>query len=179
MSAAIKTGNKDQKKILLSTAVFASITESKEAKKQDWKTWFGNGWIDIATPMAYYTDASDVLTNVTAMILSAGNICYYYTGLASSYSGLPAWQNKEQIEASYLAGANGYTIFCSTQIIGHEDVQEVLLAVSTAPRRPPARDRWKRSLPGYFDHIHRTAPTGCTNRRGVTDEQYAPLSGKS
>ena len=134
----IKTEIKDTQKIVLSTSVFASLTESLGAKKQDWKTWFSNGWIDIATPMAYYTAASDVLSNVTAMIQTAGNNCYYYSGLASSYSGLPAWQNKEQIEASYLAGANGYVIFCSTQIIGHEDVQEVLMAGvnSTTAIRP-------------------------------------------
>ena len=174
----IKTEIKDQKKILLSTAVFASITESKEAKKQDWKTWFGNGWIDIATPMAYYTDASDVLTNVTAMILSAGNICYYYTGLASSYSGLPAWQNKEQIEASYLAGANGYTIFCSTQIIGHEDVQEVLLAgVNSAPGVRP-HDTVEKVLGGYFDRILDRADRLYKPAGGMTDEQYAQLAAK-
>ncbi len=123
----IKTEIKDTKNILLSTSVFASITESKQAKKQDWQTWFRNGWIDISTPMAYYTDSTDVLKNVQDMILFAGNNCYYYSGLASSFSGLPAWHNTLQTEASYNAGANGYVIFCSIQIIGHTDVQEVLL----------------------------------------------------
>ena len=104
------------------------MTESTNAKKQDWRTWFLNGWIDLATPMAYYNDATDVNARVKDMILMAGNNCLYYTGIASSYSGLPAWQNKEHIEASYNAGANGYVIFCSTQIIGHEDVQHALVS---------------------------------------------------
>ncbi|MBO5715029.1 MAG: family 10 glycosylhydrolase [Clostridia bacterium] len=122
----IKNEVKDTNGVMLSTAVFASLTESTDAKKQDWRTWFLNGWIDLATPMAYYNDATDVNARVKDMILMAGNNCLYYTGIASSYSGLPAWQNKEHIEASYNAGANGYVIFCSTQIIGHEDVQNAL-----------------------------------------------------
>lgn len=112
--------------IMLSTSVFASIQESYYNKKQDWQTWFNNGWIDIATPMAYYNNTVDVNKNVQNMILMGGNNCMYYAGLASSYSGLPAWQNKEFVEASYSAGASGYVIFCSTQIIGHEDVQAAL-----------------------------------------------------
>lgn len=112
--------------IMLSTSVFASLEESSQAKKQDWRRWFNNGWIDIATPMAYYTNTVDVNQKVQEMILMGGNNCMYYTGIASSYSGLPAWQNKEFVEASYNAGASGYVIFCSTQIIGHEDVQLAL-----------------------------------------------------
>lgn len=122
----IKTEIKDVNKIMLSTAVFSSITESQNNKKQDWKKWFSNGWIDIATPMAYYNASADVLTNVNTMIQAAGNNCYYYAGLASSFSGLPAYRNTDQIEAAYSAGANGYVIFCSTQIMGHDDVQQVL-----------------------------------------------------
>ena len=174
----IKTEVKETKHILLSTAVFASITESMNMKKQDWKTWFSNGWIDIATPMAYYTDASDVLKNVTAMIQSAGNICYYYSGLASSYSGLPAWQNKEQVEASYLAGANGYVIFCSTQIIGHEDVQEVLMAGinSTGAVRP--HDSLNVVLEGYFNAILDRAERIYIPAGGMTQDQYDQLEAK-
>ena len=122
----IKTEIKDERGIILSTSVFASLQESTNAKKQDWQTWYLNGWIDLATPMAYYTNSTDVLKRVNDMILMGGNNCLYYTGIASSYSGLPAWQNKEHIEASYQAGASGYVIFCSTQIIGHEDVQNAL-----------------------------------------------------
>ncbi len=122
----IKNEVKEPNDVMLSTAVFASLQESFGAKKQDWQTWFMNGWIDIATPMAYYNNESDVNLRVKDMILMSGNKCMYYTGLASSYSGLPAWQNKEHIEASYNAGANGYVIFCSTQIIGHDDVQNAL-----------------------------------------------------
>lgn len=122
----IKNEVKIPNEILLSTSVFASLEESYNSKKQDWKTWFANGWIDIATPMAYYTEAVDVQKRVKDMIGMAGNNCVYYTGIASSYSGLPAWQNKEHIEASYNAGANGYVVFCSTQIVGHTDVQIAL-----------------------------------------------------
>ena len=123
----IKNEVKEVNDIMLSTSVFASLSESTNAKKADWKTWYVNGWIDLATPMAYYTDSTDVLARVKDMILMGGNNCLYYTGIASSYSGLPAWHNKEHIEASYMAGASGYVVFCSTQIIGHEDVQQALM----------------------------------------------------
>lgn len=174
----IKNEVKDTNGILLSTSVFASVTESLQQKKQDWKTWFANGWIDIATPMAYYSDASDVLKNVTAMIQSAGNTCYYYAGLASSYSGLPAWQNKEHIEAAYLAGANGYVIFCSNQILGHEDVQEVLLAGvnSTAAIRP--HDSLDKVLEGYFGAILDRAQRLYIPAGGMTEQQYNELKAK-
>lgn len=122
----IKDEVKKPNGIMLSTSVFASLEESYNAKKQDWRTWFNNGWIDIATPMAYYNASTDVQQRVKEMILMGGNNCMYYTGIASSYSGLPAWQNKEHIEASYIGGASGYVVFCSTQIIGHDDVQNAL-----------------------------------------------------
>ena len=76
--------------------------------------------------MAYYTSSSAVNTNVKTMISNGGNKCLYYTGLASSYSGLAATENKAFIEASYNAGACGYVIFSAAQIIGHTDVQDVL-----------------------------------------------------
>ena len=119
----IKNEVKNSRDIILSTAVFASLNESLNSKKADWQKWYQNGWIDIATPMAYYSTANSVQTNVKNMIDIGGNNCLYYTGLASSYSGYPAWYNKEFIEASYKAGASGYVIFASQQIIGHPDVQ--------------------------------------------------------
>ena len=122
----IKSEVKDKNGIVLSTAVFASLSESVNTKKADWQSWFNNGWIDIATPMAYYYSASSVESNVKNMITLGGNNCLYYTGLASSYSGLPAWQNKEFIEASYDAGAQGFVIFSSAQILGSTDVQGAL-----------------------------------------------------
>lgn len=122
----IKTEVKEPNGIVLSTAVFASLSDSLDNKKQDWKTWFNNGWIEIATPMAYYTTSSAVNSNVKTMIKNGGEKCLYYTGIASSYSGLPAKENKAFIEASYSAGACGYVIFSGAQIVGHTDVQDVL-----------------------------------------------------
>ncbi len=175
----IKTEVKDTKDILLSTSVFASITESKQAKKQDWQTWFKNGWIDIATPMAYYTDSTDVLKNVSDMILFAGNNCYYYTGLASSFSGLPAWQNSPQIEASYNAGANGYVIFCSTQIIGHTDVQEVLSSGANSIKNAVLPHATVTEvLKGYFDTILDRADRIYIPNNGMTADQKTALNAK-
>ena len=171
----IKTEIKDERGIILSTSVFASLQESTNAKKQDWQTWYLNGWIDLATPMAYYTNSADVLKRVNDMILMGGNNCLYYTGIASSYSGLPAWQNKEHIEASYQAGASGYVIFCSTQIIGHEDVQNALVSGvnskwAVLPHAPIADllAATKADLLSKADRIY--IPAG-----GMTAEQKAAL----
>ena len=171
----IKTEIKDERGIILSTSVFASLQESTNAKKQDWQTWYLNGWIDLATPMAYYTNSTDVLKRVNDMILMGGNNCLYYTGIASSYSGLPAWQNKEHIEASYQAGASGYVIFCSTQIIGHEDVQSALKSGvnskwAVLPHAPIADllAATKADLASKADRIY--IPAG-----GMTAEQKAAL----
>ncbi|MBQ3014907.1 MAG: family 10 glycosylhydrolase [Clostridia bacterium] len=171
----IKTEIKDERGIILSTSVFASLQESTNAKKQDWQTWYLNGWIDLATPMAYYTNSTDVLKRVNDMILMGGNNCLYYTGIASSYSGLPAWQNKEHIEASYQAGASGYVIFCSTQIIGHEDVQNALKSGvnskwAVLPHAPIADllAATKADLASKADRIY--IPAG-----GMTAEQKAAL----
>lgn len=111
---------------VLSTAVFSSVSDSYDKKKQDWQTWFKNGWIDIATPMAYLDTAAQVKTAVQTMKNLAGDKCYYYTGLASSYRKFPAYENVNQIQASYDGGADGYTIFCATQVLGMEDVQKML-----------------------------------------------------
>ena len=171
----IKTEIKDERGVILSTSVFASLQESTNSKKQDWQTWYLNGWIDLATPMAYYTNSTDVLKRVSDMILMGGNNCLYYTGIASSYSGLPAWQNKEHIEASYQAGANGYVIFCSTQIIGHEDVQNALKSGvnskwATLPHAPIADilAATKADLASKADRIY--IPAG-----GMTEDQKAAL----
>lgn len=112
--------------LTLSTAVFSSLDESVGKKKQDWKTWFENGWIDVATPMAYLDTPSQIQNAVQNMIAVAGENSYYYTGLASSYRGFPAYHNVTQIQASYDGGANGYAIFCATQVLGMSDVQQML-----------------------------------------------------
>lgn len=174
----IKEEVKDVKHIQLSTAVFASIIDSLDFKKQDWKTWISNGWIDIATPMAYYTDSSDVLKNVSFMVQSAGDNSFYYAGLASSYSGLPAYRGSEQIDASYKGGASGYVIFCSTQIVGHEDVQE---ALKLGPNRTQAvlpHGKVEDVLDAMFSSILSRCESIYIPNGGVSAEQLQKLTAK-
>ena len=174
----IKTEVKDVYSKMLSTSVFASVTDSYNAKKQDWKTWLSNGWIDIATPMAYYNNPADVRYHTENMILAAGNNCYYYTGIASSYSGLPAWQNKEQIEASYMAGANGYVVFCSTQIIGHTDVQEALKNGVNSSSAVLPHAELSKVLAAYFDKVIDRANRLYIPAAGMTEAQRDSLRAK-
>jgi len=171
----IKNEVKEPNGIMLSTSVFASIQESYYNKKQDWQTWFNNGWIDIATPMAYYNNTVDVNKNVQTMILMGGNNCMYYAGLASSYSGLPAWQNKEFVEASYSAGASGYVIFCSTQIIGHEDVQAALKSGVNSKWAVLPHASIDKVLLASFDDILDKANRIYIPAGGMTAEQKASL----
>ena len=103
----IKQEVKDEKGIMLSTAVFAS--SPNRGRQKAGLAHVAHQRLDrYRHSMAYYNDAADVQLRVSEMIMLAGNNCYYYAGLATSYSGLPAWQNKEHIEASYNAGAQGY-----------------------------------------------------------------------
>ena len=171
----IKEEVKEPNGVMLSTAVFASLQESTGTKKQNWQLWFANGWIDIATPMAYYNNESDVLLRVKDMILMSGNNCMYYTGIASSYSGLPAWQNKEHIEASYNAGANGYVIFCSTQIIGHEDVQNALKSGVNSKWAVLPHATIADVLAGYFNDILDKADRLYIPAGGMTEQQKSDL----
>lgn len=169
---------KGESSLLLSTAVFSSPTSTVEQKKQDWRTWIANGWIDIATPMAYYDSSVDVLQGVADMILISGGACYYYTGLASSFRGLPAYENVNQIEASYLGGADGYVIFCSTQIIGHSDVQNVLKAgYNSSPAVLPHASVDK-VLKAYFDKMLDRADRLYIPAGGMTSEQKSALEAK-
>ncbi|MBQ8374051.1 MAG: family 10 glycosylhydrolase [Clostridia bacterium] len=167
-----------EKDIILSTAVFSSITQNKEQKKQDWQTWFKNGWIDIATPMAYFTSDTEVLSGVSQMIVAAGSKCYYYTGIASSYSGLPAYENCYQIEASYKGGANGYVIFCSTQVIGHQDVQDVLKAGVNKNAAVLPHDDTAKVLKAYFDTVLDRANRIYLPAGGTTAEKIAALQAR-
>ena len=171
----VKNEVKRPRNIILSTAVFASISESLNSKKADWQKWYQNGWIDIASPLAYYSTAGSVQTNVKNMINIGGNNCLYYTGLASSYSGYPAWYNKEFIEASYNAGASGYVIFASQQIIGHADVQ---LALSSGVGRKsgvlPHADIGE-ILKASFDDILDKADRLYIPAKGMTEAQRNDL----
>ena len=167
-----------EKKIILSTAVFSSITKNKEEKKQDWQTWFKKGWIDIATPMAYFDADTEVLSGVSQMIVAAGTKCYYYTGLASSYRGLPAYENCYQIEASYMGGASGYVIFCSTQIIGHDDVQGMLQAGVNAKDAVLPHAETSKVLNAYFSAVLDRASNIYLPAGGMTAEQVTALGAR-
>ena len=166
---------KVEKDIILSTAVFSSITKNKEEKKQDWQTWFKKGWIDIATPMAYFDADTEVLSGVSQMIVAAGTKCYYYTGLASSYRGLPAYENCYQIEASYMGGASGYVVFCSTQIIGHDDVQDLLKAGVNAKDAVLPHAETAEVLNAYFSAVLDRANRIYVPAGGMTAAQVTAL----
>lgn len=169
---------KSEYPVTLSTAVFSSVNDSYEKKKQDWQTWFRNGWIDVATPMAYLDTAAQVKSAVQTMKNLAGETCYYYTGLASSYRGFPAYENVNQIQASYDGGANGYAIFCATQVLGMADVQKVLKLGFNSKKAVLPHAETGEVVKAYFDALKDRAERLYVPSGKMTAAQKTALSQK-
>ncbi|MBQ8406498.1 MAG: family 10 glycosylhydrolase [Clostridia bacterium] len=163
---------------VLSTAVFSSVSDSYDKKKQDWQTWFKNGWIDIATPMAYLDTATQVKNAVQTMRNLAGDKCYYYTGLASSYRNFPAYENVNQIQASYDGGAHGYTIFCATQVLGMTDVQKMLKLSSGGQTSCLPHASADKTLTAYKETLNRRVRDLYIPSGEMTQPQATALSQK-
>jgi len=139
--------------VIISTAVFASITEAKEQKMQDWASWIRLGYIDIATPMAYYDSAVQVSTKVSDMINITGDKCYNYAGIAPSYRGFAAYENANHALGAFSGGSTGYVIFASQNFLPDEDVQAYLLSGINSKSAVTPNSDLKTVLQREFDDI--------------------------
>lgn len=108
----------DTKKII-STAIFPDTLEATIKKNQDWPTWVKNGWIDVTTPMAYYSGASTVESKVSDMVTYVDGITLNYGGIAPAFMGLPTESNPLQAQAVRNGEAFGTVIFASQNITGY------------------------------------------------------------
>jgi uncharacterized lipoprotein YddW (UPF0748 family) len=122
---AIKELRTIEQDLNISTAIFASLTDAKEKKAQDWPTWVENGWIDITAPMAYYSDYATVEKNVKDMVMFVGGITYNYAGLAPTFMGLTPENNAYQIIAARNGSAFGSAIFASQNLLGLDEISYV------------------------------------------------------
>ncbi|MGL5347595.1 MAG: glycoside hydrolase family 10 protein [Peptostreptococcaceae bacterium] len=123
VSEELEIINKD---ILVSTAIFPNIEEAKMSKMQDWPKWVENGYIDLTAPMAYYKDAQTVKEDVTEMVEYVGGNCLNYAGIAPTFVGLIAPENRTHVKAALEGKAQGTIVFASQNLLGIQDVQHVL-----------------------------------------------------
>ncbi len=111
--------------INISIAVGPDYTSAKMHLMQDWKTWVENGWIDIIAPMAYTHDVEWVKQVVTSMNEMSNGLTYNYTGIGAFMEG-PALSYSDQILASRKLDGLGSVIFASQNILGQEEMKNVL-----------------------------------------------------
>ncbi|SDC42095.1 LPXTG-motif cell wall anchor domain-containing protein [Pelagirhabdus alkalitolerans] len=112
--------------LILSTAIFEDIQDSIGTKNQDWPTWVQEGWVDLTTPMAYYRDADTVADSVHSMVDLVDGKALNYAGIAPTYMGLQDRENAKQTYAARLGEAQGSAIFASQNVLGLDNVQDVL-----------------------------------------------------
>lgn len=106
--------NSRHKGVLLSTAVFPEVEQTYILKKQDIRTWLGNGYIDIITPMVYFYDAERIASAVRDIREIAPHT-YCYTGLYTTYHNQSVSELAAHIRASDGAGADGFVLFDSAK----------------------------------------------------------------
>lgn len=90
----------------MSTSVFPD-SDVVTKKCQDWEYWFKQGWIEVATPMAYYENANTVTQKIAAMIAKLDNISYNYGGIAPYFMGLNPYEEVVQAVAALNGGSFG------------------------------------------------------------------------
>lgn len=111
--------------IIISTSVFPD-SDVVTKKCQDWEYWFKQGWIEVATPMAYYENANTVTQKIAAMIAKLDNISYNYGGIAPYFMGLNPYEEVVQAVAALSGGSFGTVIFDSKTIMNSPEAVEYL-----------------------------------------------------
>lgn len=95
-------------------------------KCQDWEYWFKQGWIEVATPMAYYQNANTVTQKIAEMIAKLDNISYNYAGIAPYFMGMNPYEEVVQAVAALSGGSFGTVIFDSKTIMNSPEAVEYL-----------------------------------------------------
>lgn len=126
---------------IISTAIFPDILEATVKKNQDWPTWVKNGWIDVTTPMAYYSGASTVESKVSDMVTYVDGITLNYGGIAPAFMGLSVENNPLQAQAVRDGHAFGTVIFASQNLTGYGSASNSLsLGIYSKPAVLPHSD---------------------------------------
>ena len=119
------TGAYTNSNIIISTSVFAD-SDVVTKKCQDWEYWFKQGWIEVATPMAYYQNANTVTQKIAEMIAKLDNISYNYAGIAPYFMGMNPYEEVVQAVAALSGGSFGTVIFDSKTIMNSPEAVEYL-----------------------------------------------------
>ncbi|MCI8436114.1 MAG: family 10 glycosylhydrolase [Clostridia bacterium] len=122
----VMKGVKSQGLVSISTG--PSAVSAKNELYQDWGSWVRRGLIDMCTPMAYYTASETVEKIAKEEIVLINNLAYAYVGIGP-YQLLPPSEWVAQIAATNAAGAMGYSLFSSEQVL--TDTAAVDLVAST------------------------------------------------
>lgn len=123
-----KEVNKDkysETNIIVSTAVFADADVSTK-KNQDWNYWVQQGLIEVATPMAYYTNANTVTQKIQAMVNKINKVSFNYGGIAPYFMGLNPYEEVIQALSSIKGGAFGTVIFDSKTFMNSPEAVKLL-----------------------------------------------------
>ncbi|MDE7296559.1 MAG: family 10 glycosylhydrolase [Clostridia bacterium] len=162
---------------IISTSTVPDYDEAIETKMQDWRTWVRNGWIDLCTPMSYYLSSESVESNASQMILIIDDIAYSYVGLGA-YMGFQPVDFVQQIGACYNARATGYSLFETSTVLLHKDVQEVLKATVSSKKSVIASASAHDVLEAVFDDILKKADRIYLPKNAMTEAQKTELSAR-
>jgi len=113
--------------ISLSIAVGPDHQHAKEDLVQDWRLWVENGWIDGVKPMGYVNDMHTLSNIITKSKTITKKLSYNFTAIAPAYYNLPSMYNAYYIESTILSGTQGVAIFAAHNVIGNDEVCQLLL----------------------------------------------------
>ncbi|MFN0109913.1 MAG: glycoside hydrolase family 10 protein [Blastocatellia bacterium] len=93
---------------VISAAVFANEEDAARSKFQNWREWMRLGWLDVACPMAYTSDANAFRRQITnAVKLSSGKQVWAGIGVFKQ----PTEAAIEKIKTARELGAQGFALF--------------------------------------------------------------------
>lgn len=129
----IRTGIQSEKPwVSLSAAVWANLHDARDNRMQDWPTWLNEGLVDFVCPMAYSTNTSRVVNQISlALRLAHGR---------HIWAGIGAWQMSEagtaaKIEAVRRLGVQGICLFSYDGLTAGGEREDYLAALCHGPLR--------------------------------------------
>ena len=137
---------------MVSIATGPSPNESREALYQDWSAWVKGGLIDFCTPMAYFTDSEVVEKIAEEEIEMINDIAYNYVGIGP-YQKLSPSEWVKQIIATQSAGATGYSLFSSEQVLQEADAVELVAKTINKNKAILPHSETEEVLKVYFESI--------------------------
>lgn len=99
---------------IISVAVHPNITNAYNHNKQDFTAWVEKGYIDVVTPMLYFSTGQQVSSALNTMLAKFSGV-YCYSGLYATFHGRSIKELRSHIDSSKLPGTGGFILFESTK----------------------------------------------------------------